>query len=92
MGEEQTGGEAQEKHVPVVSGDEGVTRIIVGAVEHPMTEEHNIVWIELHEGDKVLKKADLKPGEKPEAVFEGIPYKSEYKAIAFCNLHGLWES
>jgi superoxide reductase len=92
MGEEQTGGEAQEKHVPVVSGDESKTVVTVGSVEHPMTEEHHILWVELHEGDKVVKKIDLAVGNLPVATFEGIPYKAEYKAIAFCNLHGIWES
>lgn len=92
MGEEQTGGEAQEKHVPVIAGDEGATKVTVGSVEHPMTDEHHIIWIELHDGPTMLKKVELKPGEKPVAVFEGIPYKNTYKAIAFCNLHGLWES
>lgn len=92
LGEEQTGGEAQEKHVPVIEGDEGATRVKVGAVPHPMTEEHNIIWVELHDGDKVIKKIELKTGDDPLAIFAGVPYKDSYKAIAFCNLHGLWES
>ena len=92
MGEEQTGGEAQEKHVPVISGDETSTTVTVGSVEHPMTNEHHIVWAELHEGDKVLKKIELQTDTPPVAKFEGIPFKEGYKAIAFCNLHGLWES
>jgi superoxide reductase len=92
LGEEQTGGEAQEKHVPVISGDETSTTVTVGSVEHPMTDEHHIIWVELHEGDKVLKKIELQPENPPVAKFEGVPFKEGYKAIAFCNLHGLWES
>ena len=91
-GEPQTGGEAQEKHVPVISGGETGATVTVGAVEHPMTLEHHIVWIELRDGEKVLKKIELKVGEKPVAKFEGIAFTPTLKAFAFCNLHGVWES
>ena len=92
-GEEQTGGEAQEKHVPVISeGENGSTVVKVGAIPHPMLKEHQIMWVELREGNKSLKKIDLTPGNPPVAIFEGIPFKPEYTAIEFCNLHGLWES
>lgn len=91
-GEPQTGGEAQEKHVPVISGDETGTTVTVGAVEHPMAAEHHIIWIELRDSEKVLKKIDLKVGEKPVAKFDGIPFTPALKAFTFCNLHGVWES
>ena len=91
-GEPQTGGEAQEKHVPVISGDEMGTIVAVGTVEHPMTPEHHIIWVELRDGEKVLKKIELKVGEKPVAKFEGIAFTPTLKAFALCNLHGVWES
>lgn len=78
-----------EKHVPVVEKIEGGVKVRVGAMEHPMLEEHHIEWIELHTDSKVLRKR-LKPGDKPEAIFkvcddENIKYAREY-----CNVHGLW--
>ncbi|MBT3864466.1 hypothetical protein HOE67_00380 [Candidatus Peregrinibacteria bacterium] len=92
MGEEYTGGEAQEKHVPVISGDDTKTIVHVGSVDHPMEEAHYITKIEIYEGEKVVKKANLGPTDPPEVIFEDLPFKPEYKAIAHCNLHGIWES
>ena len=44
---ENTTDAATEKHVPVVEKIEGGYRVTVGEVEHPMTEAHSILWIEL---------------------------------------------
>lgn len=38
---------ALEKHVPVIEKIEGGYKVTVGAVAHPMLEEHYIMWIEL---------------------------------------------
>ena len=43
---ENTTDAATEKHVPVVEKIAGGYRVTVGEVEHPMTEEHSIQWIE----------------------------------------------
>jgi len=86
---ENTQDAAVEKHVPVVEKIEGGIRVKVGAVEHPMTEEHHIEFIEVHTENKVYRKY-LKPGEKPVAEFkldEEVLYVREY-----CNLHGLWKA
>ncbi len=80
--EEDTVDAATEKHVPVVEGK----KVKVGEVEHPMSEEHYIEWIEVTANGKTCKKF-LKPGEKPGAEFE-----EEGTARAYCNLHGLWKS
>ena len=77
-----------EKHVPVVEISEGKIKIKVGAVEHPMTEEHSIEWIEYVTENKVDRKY-LKPGDKPEAEFN---ITDSGFARAYCNLHGLWKS
>lgn len=64
---ENTTDAATEKHVPVVEKIEGGYRVTVGSVEHPMTEEHSIQWIELiTENNEVLRKY-LSPSEKPVA-------------------------
>jgi len=55
---------------------------------HPMEEKHYIEWIELVV-DGVVHKKFLKPGDKPEAVFE-IPEGKEILGREYCNVHGLW--
>lgn len=80
---------AVEKHIPVIEAIEGGYKVVVGSVEHPMTEEHLIEWIELNEDDKVQIKF-LNPGDKPVAEFKTDA--KNVSARAFCNLHGLWKS
>ena len=73
-----------EKHVPVINGK----TVKVGSVEHPMTQEHYIEWIEATSEDGQVAKVFLKPGQKPEATFCFKPIS----AREYCNLHGLWKS
>ena len=80
---------AQEKHVPVIEKVETGYKVTVGSVEHPMTEEHYIEFIELITNKKVLRK-QLKPGDKPFGVFK--TQAENVTARAYCNLHGLWKS
>ncbi len=82
---------ALEKHVPVVEIDGNNVKVTVGSVEHPMETSHYIQWIELLDKDGIVAFRELKPGDRPEAVFcvkktEGL-YAREH-----CNLHGLWKS
>lgn len=87
--EENTVDAAKEKHVPVVEKVEDGVLVKVGAVEHPMLDNHYIEWIEVLTEKNVYRK-HLKPGEKPEAFFkvdEEIISVREY-----CNLHGLWKA
>ena len=86
---ENTTDGAREKHVPVVEPVEGGYRVTVGSVEHPMLAEHYIEWIELVPDSHVYRK-ELKPGEKPEAVF--LTDARQVFARAYCNLHGLWRN
>jgi len=65
-----------EKHVPVVEDlpatacqDKDGVKIKIGAVEHPMTPEHHIEWIEINTGDGKAGKKFLNPGDKPELIF-----------------------
>lgn len=86
---ENTSDGAKEKHVPAIERIAGGFRVTVGAVAHPMEEKHYIQWIELI-ADGVSYKAYLKPGDKPEAVFN----VSATRVVAreYCNLHGLWKA
>lgn len=78
-----------EKHVPVATEENGVLHVAVGAVEHPMTEEHHIEWILLDTGER-FEVAYLQPGMKPEADF---PFsKGKATVYEYCNLHGLWKT
>ena len=86
---ENTTDGAKEKHVPVIEKIDGGYRVSVGSVEHPMTAEHYIQWIELITEDGVLRKY-LKPEDKPVAEFK-TDAENVY-AREYCNLHGLWKA
>ena len=83
-----TGDGATEKHVPVAEPCGNGTRVRVGSVNHPMTPEHYIMWIEITDG-KMLHRAELAPGDAPEAYFE-VPYSDQLSVREYCNIHGLW--
>lgn len=86
---ENTVDAAKEKHVPVVEKRADKVVVKVGAVVHPMDPDHYIEYIELlTDGGMFIRY--LKPGDKPEAVFEGK--FGTVTARAFCNKHGLWKS
>ena len=87
---ENTEDASQEKHVPVLEKEAGKLVVMVGSAAHPMEEKHYIEWIELISGEKIYRKF-LKPGEKPEAVFEGVEDDKDVYAREYCNLHGLWK-
>ena len=78
---------AVEKHVPVCEDEGENIKVKVGEVEHPMTEEHYIMWIAFFNGEKVEFKK-LQPGDKPEATFKKA---NEFELFGYCNLHGLWK-
>lgn len=80
-----------EKHIPVVSVEGNVVKVTVGAVEHPMAEEHFIEWIAVHTKQGNQRKT-LKPGEKPAAQFALVEGDEFISAYAYCNLHGLWKA
>lgn len=80
-----------EKHVPVYEVKGNKIIVTVGAVEHPMTEEHYIEWISLQTKQGNQRKA-LHPGDKPQICFS-ICEDDEIEAVyAYCNLHGLWKA
>ena len=86
---ENTVDAATEKHVPVIEKIDGGYKVKVGSVEHPMTEEHYIEWIELL-ADGVSHIAFLNPGDAPEAEF--CVKADKVTAREFCNKHGLWKA
>jgi superoxide reductase len=80
---------SQEKHVPVILLGEGKVTVKIGTIPHPMTPEHYIEFIYLVT-DKKIARAELKPGDAPEATFALLPGEKVVKAYDYCNLHGLW--
>ncbi len=81
---------AVEKHVPVVNQEGNTVKVVIGEVEHPMAEEHYIGFIAI-ETEQGVQRKNLKPGEKPEAVFALAEGDKLMAAYAWCNLHGLWK-
>jgi superoxide reductase len=92
----KTTDQGTEKHLPVIvelpanvcHGKDGVI-IKIGAVEHPMTADHYIEWIEIDTIDGKSGKKFLKHGDKPESEFQ--TRMNIVGARAYCNVHGLWE-
>ena len=82
---------AVEKHVPVVEINGDILTVKVGSVEHPMLVEHYITMV-LVEFDNRVLRVNLKPNEKPEAVFALNGYKGNVNVYEYCNLHGLWKT
>lgn len=80
---------AKEKHVPDVAIEDGVVKVKVGSVEHPMLDAHYITFIAL-ETEKGVQCKFLEPGEAPAADFTLIDDKA-VTAYEYCNLHGLWK-
>ena len=82
---------SHEKHVPVVEVKGNTVTVSVGAVAHPMTEEHYIQWVYLHSENGGQRRC-LAPGEAPKAVFELVEGDKPVTVYAYCNLHGLWKT
>ena len=80
-----------EKHVPVVVQNGDKVQVKVGELEHPMLEEHYIMWIYLETSQGGHLRL-LKPEDKPEAEFNLCSGDQVVAAYAYCNLHGLWKS
>ena len=87
--QEKTADVGKEKHVPVFETTAGGMNIKVGDVPHPMEENHYIEWIEII-ADGGSCHQFLKPGDKPEAVFE--MGEKKITAREYCSVHGLWKS
>ena len=82
---------SHEKHIPVVSVEEGVVKVEVGSVLHPMSEEHSILWVYL-ETDCGSQRKNLKVGAPPVVSFALSEGEKPVAVYAYCNLHGLWKS
>jgi len=86
---ENTVDASKEKHVPVIKKTKNKVFIKIGSIPHPMEPDHYIEFIELIADNNSYKKF-LKPGDKPEALFNVSA--ETVTAREFCNLHGLWKT
>ena len=81
---------ALEKHVPVIEVNGRDVTVTVGSVEHPMLEEHYIMWIALETKQGAQRKT-LLPGQAPKLSFALSEGDEVVAAYEYCNLHGLWK-
>lgn len=81
---------AAEKHVPDVIVEDNIVKVVVGSVEHPMTQEHLIEWIYLETDCGTYKKM-LSASDAPKAEFI-LQNEKPLTVYAYCNLHGLWKA
>lgn len=79
---------SHEKHIPVVSVEDGKVKVNIGSVPHPMTDEHYIQWVYL-QTDRGGQRKCLSPGDAPELSF-ALAEEKPVAVYAYCNLHGLW--
>ena len=80
---------ATEKHIPVIERKGNEVTVKIGEVEHPMTPEHYILFVEVLAGNKVYRH-DFKEGDTGTEVKFLIEENVELTARAYCNLHGFW--
>jgi len=87
----QTEDATNEKHVPVVNESDNGVEVVVGTTLHPMTEKHQIVFIEVITKDDLVLRADLNPDDEPKVEFP--VKKSDIEEVReYCNIHGLWKA
>ena len=81
---------SREKHIPVAVVEGNTVKVSVGSVEHPMAEEHSILWVEL-KTDRGVQRKNLEVGKAPVVTF-ALADEKPLEVFAYCNLHGLWKS
>lgn len=81
---------SHEKHIPVVTVNGNLVSVNVGSVDHPMVEEHSILWVSL-QTDKGVQRKYLSAGDAPSVSF-ALTDETPLAVYAYCNLHGLWKT
>ncbi|MDO4731731.1 MAG: desulfoferrodoxin family protein [Clostridia bacterium] len=79
-----------EKHIPVVNISDNIVEVKIGSVDHPMVEEHSILWVYL-QTDRGGQRKCLKVGSEPKVRF-ALCDEKPVSVYAYCNLHGLWKT
>ena len=81
---------SHEKHIPVAKVEGNTVTVAIGSVEHPMVEEHSILWVYLQTENGGFRK-HLEVGKPPVVTF-ALGDDKPVAVYAYCNLHGLWKS
>lgn len=79
--------EGKEKHVPFIERETDGYTVRIGSVEHPMTNEHFIQWLDIFTTENMFRKC-FNPGDKP-----ALKIKTDDEIVlakAYCNVHELW--
>ncbi|MCL1897076.1 MAG: desulfoferrodoxin, partial [Clostridiales bacterium] len=72
-------------------GDGNHVTVSVGAVPHPMAEDHYIRFVVIAHGSRVYCHR-FSPGDEPSARFSVKDNTVPITAYEYCNLHGLWKT
>jgi len=81
-----------EKHVPFIEEVSDGYLVSVGKeVEHPMTDDHYIQFIELVIDGKLIERVELAPSDSPKYHFR-VEKGNDVLAREYCNIHGLWSN
>jgi len=77
-----------------IAGDMFSVTVKVGKVPHKLQPAHHIQFIDLYAGDALLGRITFTPiALLPKATwFLILDEPTTLRAIAFCNMHGFWES
>lgn len=93
----ESAGDYEKKHVPWISvtADGDRARVVVETghyVPHPNQPDHYFQWIELYAGGAPIARADLSPqATEPSVTFlVALDPGTVLRALAYCNLHGVW--
>jgi superoxide reductase len=93
----------EQKHTPVITVPDTIkadeftpVKIKVGEIDHPNENSHFIQWVELYLDDIYLGRYDFtavitSPEVEARINFIHSGLKATLRAIARCNMHGLWE-
>lgn len=76
-----------EKHNPVVTVEGNVVTAVIGSTEHPMVDEHSILWVYL-QTDKGGQCKCLELGEASVVTF-ALTDEKPIAVYVYCHLHGL---
>ena len=96
----------EKKHTPVITAPDSVkmgesfeVKVELGRyLAHPNEYGHFFQWIEIWLDETAVARFDLVPkASYPEvsvkiAINHAHEGRAKLKALAFCNLHGLWEN
>ena len=81
---------SHEKHIPVVTKEDGFIKVEIGSIAHPMAPEHHIAWVYL-QTDRGGQRKCLDVGADPVVKF-ALKDETPIAVYAYCNLHGLWKA